>query len=64
MVVLEKGHVEADLYRLTMDYVADIVSIVLMGEAFPQNNPGLHDDVWTFDEGFGTHSVIGHSWLD
>jgi hypothetical protein len=52
--VLEKQSVEADLFRLTIDYVADIASIVLMGEAFPRNNPSLHNDIWTFDEGFGT----------
>ena len=39
--VRDKGSVEADLYRLTMDYVADITSNTLMGEAFPKNNPGL-----------------------
>lgn len=52
--VRDKGSVEADLYRLTLDYVADITSAILMGKAFPQNNPSLYDDVWTFDEGFGT----------
>lgn len=52
--VRDKESVEADLYRLTMDYVADITSNTLMGEAFPKNNPGLYNDVWTFDEGFGT----------
>ena len=51
--VLDKATVEADLFRLTLDYVADIAGVVLMGEAFSRNNPGVIRDIWTFDSGFG-----------
>jgi hypothetical protein len=53
VVVLDKEIVEANLFRLTTDYVAEIVGIVLMGEAFNKNNPGIIEDLWTFDSGFG-----------
>ena len=51
--VLDKEGVEADLFRLAMDYVADIAGMVLMGEAFHNNNPGIIEDIWRFDSGFG-----------
>jgi hypothetical protein len=51
--VLDKEGVEADLFRLAMDYVADIAGMVLMGEAFHKNNPGIIEDIWWFDSGFG-----------
>jgi hypothetical protein len=51
--VLDKESVEADLFRLATDYVADIASVVLMGEAFHKNNPGIIKHIRRFDRGFG-----------
>ena len=51
--VVGKTSVEAELFRLTVDYVAKIAGDVLMGEAFHRNNPGIIEDLWTFDSGFG-----------
>jgi hypothetical protein len=51
--VLDKESVEVDLFRLMTDSVAHIAGVVLMGEAFHKNNPGIIEDVWRFDSGFG-----------
>ena len=51
--VVDKASVEAELFHLMVDYVARIAGDVLMGEAFHRNNPGIIEDLWTFDSGFG-----------
>ncbi|KUJ18102.1 cytochrome P450 [Mollisia scopiformis] len=51
-VAMEKSAVEVNLFKLTMNFVGDIAGTVLMGKAFLDNNPGIMQDLWTFDSGF------------
>jgi hypothetical protein len=53
VVPLEKSVLGVDLFKLTMNFVGDIAGIALLGKAFFDNNPGIMQDLWTFDSGFG-----------
>jgi hypothetical protein len=43
---------EVDLFPLVMNFVADIAGTALMGKDFLNNNPGIFQDLLTFDSGF------------
>lgn len=62
--VLDENSAEADLFSLTMDYVADIAGTVLMGHAFLGNSPGIIRDLWTLDNGFNAlfTGIPGLTW--
>jgi len=51
-VVRDGKSAEVDLFPLMMNYVADVATNVLMGDAFLKNNPGITQDLWEFDRKF------------
>ncbi|PVH84582.1 cytochrome P450 [Cadophora sp. DSE1049] len=51
-VVRDGKSAEVDLFPLLMNYVADVATNVLMGDAFLKNNPGITQDLWEFDSKF------------
>ena len=50
--LVNENHTEVDLFPLIMNYVADIAGTALMGKEFLDNNPGIFQDLLTFDSGF------------
>ena len=50
--VVNGHHNEVDLFPLVKNYVPDIAGTALMGKEFLDNNPGIFQDLLTFDSGF------------
>ncbi|KAK0107288.1 hypothetical protein ONS95_003987 [Cadophora gregata] len=51
-IVRDGKSAEVDLFPLMMNFVADVATNVLMGDAFLKNNPGITQDLWEFDSKF------------
>lgn len=49
---LKNDEFEVNLYEFTTNFVGDVAGLVLMGHAFVDNNPGIIDDLWAFDDSF------------
>jgi hypothetical protein len=53
MSAYDGNSVEVDLFSLVMNFVGNITGEMLLGKAFFDNNPGILQDLWRFDDGFG-----------
>lgn len=54
--LVDNNTADADLYALIVNFVADIITPLLFGQAFVHNYPECHEDLWIFDS--GVHHLV------